>query len=170
MNDAAIDDWLESMDFNLDEIDYMINPNITINDDKITIEQTVDILIEISRKISNIFTLETARLIKAALVNNKHSEKPVSELEVFQKMAKEREKSIVLYTNAGRQDLARIKSKELDCMPKEPSEKEIEELIAELMEATTLTIKDTKGVIADVQSRFPTAQKGTIVKIFKSLL
>ena len=28
MNDAAIDDWLESMDFNLDEIDYMINPNI----------------------------------------------------------------------------------------------------------------------------------------------
>jgi hypothetical protein len=55
-------------------------------------------------------------------------------------------------------------------MPKEPSEKEIEELIAELMEATTLTIKDTKGVIADVQSRFPTAQKSTIVKIFKSLL
>lgn len=72
-------------------------------------------------------------------------------------MAKEREKSIVLYTNAGRQDLARL-------------EQEIEELIAELMEATTLTIKDTKGVIADVQSRFPTAQKSTIVKIFKSLL
>lgn len=90
-------------------------------------------------------------MIKAALVNNKPSEKPVSELEVLQKMAKE-----------------------LDCikemMPKEPSEKEIEELIAELMEATTLTIKDTKGVIADVQSRFPTAQKSTIVKIFKSLL
>lgn len=55
-------------------------------------------------------------------------------------------------------------------MPKEPSENEIEELIAELMEATTLTIKDTKGVIADVQSRLPTAQKSTIVKIFKSLL
>ena len=30
--------------------------------------------------------------------------------------------------------------------------------------------KDTKGVIADVQRTFPTAQKGTIVKIFKSLL
>lgn len=113
--------------------------------------------------------LETAKLIKAALINNQHSEKPVSELDVLHKMVKEREKSIVLYTNAGR-----LKSKELDCikemMPKEPSEKEIEELIAELMEATTLTIKDTKGVIADVQSRFPTAQKSTIVKIFKSLL
>lgn len=143
-----------------------------MKESKTELEQNIDEIIESSRKISNIFTLETARLIKAALVNNKHSEKPVSELEVLQKMAKEREKSIVLYTNAGRQDLARLESKELDCikemMPKEPSEKEIEELIAE--EATTLTIKDTKGVIADVQSRFPTAQKSTIVKIFKSLL
>ena len=142
-----------------------------MKESKTELEQNIDEIIESSRKISNIFTLETARLIKAALVNNKHSEKPVSELEVLQKMAKEREKSIVLYTNAGRQDLARLESKELDCIkemiPKEPSEKEIEELIAELMEATTLTIK---GVIADVQSRFPTAQKGTIVKIFKSLL
>ena len=146
-----------------------------MKESKTELEQNIDEIIESSRKISNIFTLETARLIKAALVNNKHSEKPVSELEILQKMAKEREKSIVLYTNAGRQDLARLESKELDCikemMPKEPSEKEIEELIAELMEeATTLTIKDTKGVIADVQSRFPTAQKSTIVKIFKSLL
>lgn len=122
-----------------------------MKENKTELEQNIDEIIESSRKISNIFTLETARLIKAALVNNKYSEKPVSELEVLQKMAKE-----------------------LDCikemMPKEPSEKEIEELIAELMEATTLTIKDTKGVIADVQSRFPTAQKSTIVKIFKSLL
>ena len=145
-----------------------------MKESKTELEQNIDEIIEKSRKISNIFTLETARLIKAALVNNKHSEKPVSELEVLQKMAKEREKSIVLYTNAGRQDLARLESKELDCikemMPKEPSEKEIEELIAELMEATTLTIKDTKGVISDVQRTFPTAQKSTIVKIFKSLL
>ncbi len=34
MNNAAIDNWLESMGFNLDEIDYMINPNITINDER----------------------------------------------------------------------------------------------------------------------------------------
>lgn len=145
-----------------------------MKENKTELEQNIDKIIENSRKISNIFTLETARLIKAELINNKHSEKPVFELEVLQKMAKEREKAIVLYTNAGRNDLARIESKELDCikemMPKEPSEQEIEELIAELMEATTLTIKDTKGVIADVQRTFPTAQKSTIVKIFKSLL
>lgn len=145
-----------------------------MKESKTELEQNIDEIIEKSRKISNIFTLETARLIKAELVNNKHSEKPVSELEVLQKMAKEREKAIVLYTNAGRQDLARIESKELNCikemMPKEPSEQELEEFINDLMEATTLTIKDTKGVIEDVQSAFPTAQKSTIVKIFKSLL
>ena len=139
-----------------------------------TIEQTVDVLIEGARKNSNTFILEMAKLIKAALINNKHSEKPVSELEVLQKMAKEREKAIAIYDKAGRDDLALKETKELGyirgMIPKEPSEQEIEELIAELMEATTLTIKDTKGVIADVQSTFPTAQKSTIVRIFKSLL
>ena len=104
-----------------------------MKENKTELEQNIDKIIENSRKISNIFTLETARLIKAALINNKHSEKPVSELEVLQKMAKEREKAIVIYTNAGRNDLARIESKELDCIkemiPKEPSEQEIEELL-----------------------------------------
>lgn len=73
-------------------------PRLQMYDSEIEdwLEQNIDEIIESSRKISNIFTLETARLIKAALVNNKHSEKPVSELEVLQKMAKEREKSIVL--------------------------------------------------------------------------
>lgn len=61
-----------------------INPNITIND-----EQTVDILIEGARKTSNTLMLETAKLIKAALINNQHSEKPVSELDVLHKMVKE---------------------------------------------------------------------------------
>lgn len=57
-----------------------------------TIEQTVDVLIEGARKTSNTFMLETAKLIKAALINNQHSEKPVSELDVLHKMVKEREK------------------------------------------------------------------------------
>ena len=145
-----------------------------MNDNKKTIEQTVDVLIESARKTSNTFMLETAKLIKAALINNKHSEKPVSELEVLQKMVKEREKAMTIYEKAGRDDLRDKDAKELgliqEFIPKEPSEQEIEELIAELMEATTLTIKDTKDVIAEVQNSFPTAQKGTIVKIFKSLL
>ena len=138
------------------------------------IEKIINDIIESSRRNFNIVLLELAKLIKTALINNKHAEKPVSELEVLQKLAKEREKAIAIYNKANRKDLADIETRELEyiqwLMPKEPSEQEIEELIAELMEATTLTIKDTKDVIADVQSTFPTAQKSTIVKIFKSLL
>ena len=145
-----------------------------MKENKTELEQKIDIAIELFRKDSNITFLEIAKLVKAAILNNKHSENPVSELDVLQKMAKEREKAIAIYEKAGRDDLALKETKELGyirgMIPKEPSEQEIEELIAELMEATTLTIKDTKGVIADVQSTFPTAQKSTIVKIFKSLL
>ena len=145
-----------------------------MKESKTELEQKIDTAIELFRKDSNITFLEIAKLIKAAILNNKHSEKPVSELEVLQKMAKEREKAISIYEKAGRNDLALKETKELGyirgMIPKEPSEQEIEELIAELMEATTLTIKDTKDVIADIQSTFPTAQKSTIVKIFKSLL
>ena len=145
-----------------------------MNDNKKTIEQTVDVLIKGARKTSNTFILEMAKLIKAALINNKHSEKPVSELEVLQKMAKEREKAIAIYDKAGRDDLALKETRELGyiqgMMPKEPSEQEIEKFITELMEETTLTIKDTRDVIVEVQNTFPTAQKSTIVKIFKSLL
>ena len=145
-----------------------------MKESKTELEQKIDTAIELFRKDSNITFLEIAKLIKAAILNNKHSENPVSELEVLQKMAKEREKAIAIYEKAGRDDLALKETKELGyikgMIPKEPSEQEIEELIAELMEATTLTINDTKGVIADVQRTFPTAQKSTIVKIFKSLL
>ena len=145
-----------------------------MKESKTELEQKIDTAIELFRKDSNITFLEIAKLIKAALINNRHSENPVSELEVLQKMAKEREKAISIYEKAGRNDLALKETKELGyirgMIPKEPSEQEIEELIAELMEYSILTIKDTKDVIAEVQNTFPTAQKSTIVKIFKSLL
>ncbi len=141
---------------------------------KTELEQNIDEIIEEARKTSNTFMLETAKLIKSELSRNKYSEKPISELEVLQQMAKTRVKTIAIYDKANRKDLKDKDAAELDFIqkfiPKEPSEQEIEELIAELMEATTLTVKDTKNVITDVQSKFPTAQKSTIVRIFKSLL
>lgn len=130
---------------------------------KSVLEQKIDTAIELFRKDSNITFLEIAKLVKAAILNNKHSEKPISELEVLQKMAKEREKAIAIYEKAGRDDLAIKETRELGyirgMIPKEPSEQEIEKFITELMEETTLTIKDTKDVIAEVQNSFPTAQK-----------
>ena len=152
----------------------MMKENKTEVENRTELEQNIDEVIKKARKTSNTFILDTAKLIKSELSRNKYSEKPISELEVLQQMAKTRAKTIAIYDKAGRYDLRDRDAKELgfikEFIPKEPSEQEIEELIAELMEHTILTINDTKGVIADVQRKFPTAQKGTIVKIFKSLL
>lgn len=147
---------------------------MTKEESRTELEQKIDEIIEDARKTSNTFILETAKLIKSELSRNKYSEKPISELEVLQQMAKTRTKAIAIYDKAGRDDLAIKETRELGyiqgLIPKEPSEQEIKELISELMEFTTLTIKDTRDVIAEVQDKYPTAQKGTIVKIFKSLL
>ena len=152
----------------------MMKENKTEVENRTELEQNIDEIIEKARKTSNTFILDTATLIKSELSRNKYSEKPISELEVLQQMAKTRIKTIAIYDKAGRYDLRDKDTAELgfiqEFIPKEPSEQEIEELITELMEHTILTIKDTKDVIAEVQNRFPTAQKGTIVRIFKSLL
>ena len=149
-----------------------------MNENKKTIEQKIDSAIGLFRKDSNTTFLGIAKLIKAALVNNKHSEEPVSELEVLQKMAKEREKSITIYKKAGRNDLAIKETRELGyiqgLMPKEPSESEVKEFIKnwieEYKDVMTIDVKCTRLIIGSVLDRYPTAQKSTIVKIFKSLL
>lgn len=150
----------------------MMNDNKTEVENRTELEQNIDEIIEKARKTSNTFILETAKLIKSELSRNKYSEKPISELEVLQQMAKTRTKTIAIYDKAGRVDLRDAAELGLiqEFIPKEPSEQEIKELITELMKYTILTIKDTKDVIAEVQNSFPTAQKSTIVKIFKSLL
>ena len=152
----------------------MMKENKTEIDNRTELEQSIDEIIEKARKTSNTFILETAKLIKSELSRNKYSENPISELEVLQQMAKTRAKTIAIYDKVGRYDLRDKDAKELgfikEFIPKEPSDQEIEELITKLIEATTLTINDTKDVIAEVQNSFPTAQKSTIVKIFKSLL
>ena len=95
---------------------------------KTELEQNIDKIIEESRKVSDTFTLETVKLIKTALINNKHSEKPISEIEVLIKMAKEREKAIAIYKKANRDDLALKETKELnyikEIIPKETSPKD----------------------------------------------
>jgi hypothetical protein len=58
-----------------------------MKESKTELEQNIDEIIK-SRKISNIFTLETARLIKAALVNNKHSESLFPNYKFFRKWLK----------------------------------------------------------------------------------
>ena len=44
-----------------------------MKESKTELEQNIDEIIQKARKVSNTFILETAKLIKTALINNKHS-------------------------------------------------------------------------------------------------
>lgn len=134
----------------------------------------IDKLITEARKNGNTTELEICQLIKAAFIENKHAKKSISETDVLRKMVKEREKAIKMYEEAGRNDLAFKEANEITFikmyLPATPTTEQIHDCIANLVKSSQLTIKDTRDVIAEVQDRYPTAQKGTIVKIFKSLL
>lgn len=134
----------------------------------------IDKLITEARKNGNTTELEICQLIKAAFIENKHAKKPISEIEVLRKMVKEREKAIKMYQDAGRNDLAFKEANEITFikmyLPATPTTEQIYTCIANLVKATQLTIKDTKYVIETVQTRYPSAEKSEIVKIFKSLI
>lgn len=134
----------------------------------------IDKLITEARKNGNTTELEICQLIKAAFIENKHAKKPISEIEVLRKMIKEREKAIKIYQDAGRNDLAFKEANEITFikmyLPATPTTEQIYTCIANLVKSSQLTIKDTKYVIGTVQTRYPTAEKSEIVKIFKSLL
>lgn len=134
----------------------------------------IDKLITEARKNGNTTELEICQLIKAAFIENKHAKKPISEMEVLRKMIKEREKAVKIYQDAGRNDLAFKEANEITFikmyLPATPTTEQIYTCIANLVKSSQLTIKDTKYVIGTVQTRYPTAEKSEIVKIFKSLL
>ena len=134
----------------------------------------IDKLITEARKNGNTTELEICQLIKAAFIENKHAKKPISEIEVLRKMVKEREKAIKMYQDAGRNDLAFKEANEITFikmyLPATPTTEQIHTCISNLVKATQLTIKDTKYVIETVQTRYPSAEKSEIAKIFKSLI
>lgn len=135
------------------------------------IEKKVDESISTFRETHNKVLLEIAKLIKAALVANKHSEKKLSEIEVLRKMVKEREKAIEIYKQAGREDLltkeVREKGYISTFLPSEPSEHQLTLFI----KAYTLDKENVpmKEIIDVTIANFPTAQKGTVAKLYKCL-
>ena len=134
----------------------------------------IDKLITEARKNGNTTELEICQLIKAAFIENKHAKKPISEIEVLRKMIKEREKAVKIYQDAGRNDLAFKEANEITFikmyLPATPTTEQIYTCIANLVKSSQLTIKDTKYVIGTVRTKYPSAEKSEIVKIFKSLL
>lgn len=83
------------------------------DDNRTELEKRIDNEIISFRKNGNTTLLNTAQLVKAALLNNSHSDKKVAEIEVLQRMIKEREKSVEAYVKANRNDLAHTEASEI---------------------------------------------------------
>lgn len=137
-----------------------------MNDNKI--EEKINSEIETFRKASDAQNLACAKLVKSALLNNSHSEKKVSEIEVLQKLVKEHEKAIDAYNQANRTDLAKQEIVELAYikrfLPEEPTEEELLAFLKTCKESPMKVVLDT------TIAKFPTARKGVVVKLYKSLL
>ena len=117
------------------------------------------------------------RLIKAELLKKEKAGKPLDETieaSVLMKMVSQREDSINQFKQANRMDLAENEQKELDIIkefaPKQVSDEDItietEKVIANM--GGTVTMKDMKNILAEVQKVYPTANGKLISQIVKS--
>lgn len=141
------------------------------------VSKTIDELITLARKNKDC-RLQTYLSIKAALQTNTHLDtkkvKKLSEIEVLQKMVKEREDSITIYKKNNREDLANKEQDEIyvikDLLPKEPSKEEITKEVEDFIKFLSYppTMKLTKDVIASIQRKYPAATKSSIVSIYKT--
>lgn len=140
-------------------------------------KELIDNLINLARKNKDC-RLQTYLSIKAALQINEHLDttkvKKLSDIEVLQKMVKEREDSITIYKENNREDLVSKEQDEIyiikDLLPKEPSKEEITKEVEDFIKFLTCppTMKLTKDVIASIQKKYPAAIKSNIVSIYKT--
>lgn len=138
-------------------------------------KEQINELINKARK-ENSPSLLIYTLIKSELVNNEHSKHPLSDIDVLRKMIKEREKAETSYLENDRKDLAykeRLEIMEIKkLLPKEPPIAVLHEAIKNAMSALgrTPTVIDTPIIISIINTKYPSAQKSTIVSIYKSLI
>lgn len=138
-------------------------------------KEQINELINKARK-ENSPSLLIYTLIKSELVNNEHSKHPLSDIDVLRRMIKEREKAETSYLENDRKDLAykeRLEIMEIKkLLPKEPPIAVLHEAIKNAMSALgrTPTVIDTPIIISIINTKYPSAQKSTIVSIYKSLI
>lgn len=138
-------------------------------------KEQINKLINKARK-ENSPSLLIYTLLKSELVNNEHSKYPLSDIDVLKKMIKEREKAETSYLENDRKDLAykeRLEIMEIKkLLPKEPPIAVLHEAIKNAISALgrTPTVIDTPIIISIINTKYPSAQKSTIVSIYKSLI
>lgn len=116
------------------------------------------------------------RLIKSELVKKEKEGKELTEqieANVLMKMVSQREDSIAQFTKANRMDLVENETKELNIIkefaPKQVSDEDIVAETEKVISAMgTVTMKDMKNILAEVQKTYPTANGKIISQVVKS--
>lgn len=139
--------------------------------------QVIDGCIILAMKDRNSIRLETLKMIKSEYVK-KLKENGASELneidaiKLIQKMVNQHKDSIEQFTKAGRTDLIEKETKELEILkeflPEEPSEDEIKNVINNTIinlkeKQGSISMKDMRIIISEVQPKFPSVQVGKII-------
>lgn len=121
----------------------------------------IDSLISEATKSKELDKLKVLRLIKAELLKASKSGHDFDDNKILLKMADQRKDSIRQYTTAGRMDLVESEEKELrilsEYLPTQPSEEEVRNYTNEILRSAgkTLTMKDMKSILSEVQKKFP---------------
>lgn len=95
------------------------------------------------------------------------------EMQIITKMVQQRKDSFEQYTKAGRTELAALEENEMkflsSLLPNDPTDEDIVNTIEEFAKTkeTKLTIKDMRDVMTFVKTKYPTANGGLVLKIFR---
>ena len=136
----------------------------------------IDSLISEATKSKELDKLKVLRLIKAELLKASKSGHDFDDNKILLKMADQRKDSIRQYTAAGRMDLVESEEKELkilsEYLPTQPSEEEVRNYTNEILRSAekTLTMKDMKFILSEVQKKFPSVSVKIVSKKLKKYI
>lgn len=141
------------------------------------LKDRIDFLIAEAMKNKETEKVSVLRLIKTEFVKKEKEGKGLTDLieaNVLMKMVSQREDSIDQFSKANRMDLVEKEQRELDILklfaPKQVSDEDIisetEKVISNM--GGSVTMKDMKNILSEVQKVYPTANGKIISQVVKS--
>lgn len=136
----------------------------------------IDKLIADAMKSQDSVKLKTLRMIKSEFVKREKDGivlTDVVESNILTKMVSQREEAIAQFKSANRTDLVEAEALELEVLkslaPKQATDEEIitetESIIANM---ETVSMKDMKNILAEVQKKYPTASGKIVSQVVKA--
>lgn len=136
----------------------------------------IDKLIADAMKSQDAVKLKTLRMIKSEFVKKEKDGivlTDVVESNILTKMVSQREDAIAQFKSANRTDLVESEALELEVLkslaPKQATDEEIisetESIIANM---ETVSMKDMKNILAEVQKKYPTASGKIVSQVVKA--